>query len=213
MGLASSSSLADWNVPFSKGNSIICSQNRNPNFYFTLFFPKRVSCSSLTSMELRVVSWFCSSNRDAIIICAEKGMKVSLKSLKGNGIHITKDQMWTTLSLGLLFPGHSRVNIQFGEKFLEACRSDLRSCRYNSNLDDVVGKVPWISKPQVENWSLVSASLHLQVFMTRGNCFLGSPCPSTLPCSTCQSSSVHSLQHRWIPALVQLWLEQSPGAG
>ncbi|TRZ24010.1 hypothetical protein HGM15179_003062 [Zosterops borbonicus] len=49
--------------------------------------------NSLTSMELRVVSWFCSSNRDAIIICAEEGMKVSLKSLKGNGIHITKDQI------------------------------------------------------------------------------------------------------------------------
>lgn len=62
----------------------ISSENRNPNSFFFYFFPpKLVSCSSLTSVELRAVSWFCSSNTDAIIICAEEGMKVSLKSVGG----------------------------------------------------------------------------------------------------------------------------------
>lgn len=71
-------------------------------------------------------------------------------------MHLTKEQMWTTLSLELLFPGHSRVNIQLGNErtFLEACRTDLRAHRFNPNLDDVVGKVLWVSEPQVENWSL-----------------------------------------------------------
>lgn len=58
---------------------------------------------------------------------------------------------------------HSRFNIQLGHErtFLEACRTDLRTQRYNPNLDDVVEKALWVSEPQVENWFLaLSTSSH-----------------------------------------------------
>lgn len=201
MGLARNSSLADWNVSFSKGNPLPFVPKTETQTFFYSFLPPACLLQQFDFSGTASCGLVFFQQQRCRHLCWGGDEGFSEKH-EGYWVHSTKDQMWTTLSLRLLFPGHNRVNIQFRDKkkFLETCRTDLRSCRCNPNLDEV-GNVLWVSKPRVENWSLVSASLHPQVLMARGNCLLKSPCPSTLPCSTCQSSSVHSLQHRWIPAL------------
>lgn len=127
-------------------------QKQKPKLFFFFFFyffpPKLVSCSSLTSVELRAVSWFYSSNTDAIIICAEEGMKVSLKSMGGNRGWIWPKSRceqhcpWGCFSQGTAGSIFS-LAVWRRKKNLEACRTDLRTCRYNPIQDSCLINISW----------------------------------------------------------------------